>query len=449
MIRMRGNILFLMPFVLLAFTQCGFTVGPRTRGAVDSSDGVVPVDASTPTEAQTSTTTSPHEAPSPVVGQPPPPPPVFPPPPPPVFPPPPPPPPAPIAISAGYYHTCGILQGAAQCWGQGASYQLGNGSSADSNVPVQVSGLTSNVSFIAAGLAHSCAVVGGAAKCWGWNYWGQLGNNTTTSASTPVQVSGLTSGVTAIATGFYHTCAVVNGAAKCWGDNSGRLGNSSANNSSTPVQVTGLTSGVTAITIGQNHSCALVNGGVKCWGDNREGQLGNDSTASTLAPVQVTGLTSNVRAIATGSNGFHNCALVSGGVKCWGWNYGGQLGNNSTNLSLVPVPVQNLPGPVTAISAGYVSSCAVVNGQAWCWGKNVFDVRFGGGALGNGGTQDALIPTTPVKNLSGVTAITGGYFSFTCAVANTHGYCWGNNTLGALGSGNNQSTNEPVPVTNF
>jgi alpha-tubulin suppressor-like RCC1 family protein len=78
--------------------------------------------------------------------------------------------------------------------------------------------------------------------------------------------------------------------------------------------VTGLATGVEAIAAGADHTCAVVNGGVQCWGDNSWGQLGNDSTAGSAVPVPVTGLGSGVQAIAAG--GWHTCALANGGVSC-------------------------------------------------------------------------------------------------------------------------------------
>ena len=127
--------------------------------------------------------------------------------------------------------------GRVKCWG----VQPGSTSETTySTIPVDVSGLSSGVTAITAGWFYSCAVSsGGAAKCWGINIFGELGNGTTGNSLVPVDVSGLSSGVTAITARFGHTCALMStGGAKCWGLNdSGQLGNGTTTNSSTPVDV--------------------------------------------------------------------------------------------------------------------------------------------------------------------------------------------------------------------
>jgi alpha-tubulin suppressor-like RCC1 family protein len=161
--------------------------------------------------------------------------------------------------------------------------------------------------------------------------------------------------VQAIAQGGGHGCAITRaGGVRCWGWNAGgQLGNGSqAYQSDVPVGVKGLTSGVRAIATGGSHTCAVTSaGGVKCWGNNANGQLGIGSGRPSRTPLDVPSLASGVRAIAAGglgaTNGGHTYALMkTGGVKCWGSNGVGQLGNGSRiHDSSRPVDVRLPPKP--------------------------------------------------------------------------------------------------------
>ncbi len=290
-------------------------------------------------------------------------------------------------VDAGNSHACAVTttEGRVKCWGYNSQGQLGDDTLENRSMPVNVVGLASGVSAVSAGGSHSCALttVGGV-KCWGNNSAGQLGDGTTTDRTTPVQVGGLTSGVVAIAAGDNHTCALLTGGGvKCWGTNgSGQLGDGTKTNRSSPVDVLEL-SGVAAIVAGNLYTCALTTGGgAKCWGDNAYGKLGDDTTVDKTTPVDVMGLSSDVAAIALSTGGHHTCAVTtSGGAKCWGLNNYGQLGDASTTEHHTPVDVAGLSRGVVAASAGAYHTCALtVGGGVKCWGRNQY------GQLGDGTT---------------------------------------------------------------
>jgi alpha-tubulin suppressor-like RCC1 family protein len=142
-------------------------------------------------------------------------------------------------ITAGANFSCAIVSGSIRCWGMNGSGQLGNGLNTSSTVQVQVTGITSGALAVDAGTFHACAVASGSAKCWGGNLnYGQLGNGTTTDSNVPVQVTGLTSNVSSISAGYTHSTCVQSGDGKAWGSNSGgALGNGNNTGSFTAVNV--------------------------------------------------------------------------------------------------------------------------------------------------------------------------------------------------------------------
>jgi alpha-tubulin suppressor-like RCC1 family protein len=245
-------------------------------------------------------------------------------------------------IAAGAYHSLAVCSdNTARTWGYNNRGELGNGTNANSNVPVQVSGLTGIIAIAGGGSqytnnGYSLALKNdGTVRAWGWNTLGQLGNGTNTDSNIPVTVSSLT-GVSAIAAGNVTSLALKNdGTVRAWGYNGqGQLGNGNNTDSNVPISVSSLT-GITAISAGSSHSLALKNDGtVRAWGQNLYGQLGNGSNTDSNVPVQVTGLAGIIR-IAEGEQ--HSLALKNDGtVWTWGWNTFGQLGNGSTTDSNVP-----------------------------------------------------------------------------------------------------------------
>lgn len=261
------------------------------------------------------------------------------------------------AVVAGVGFACALLAThSIDCWGFGLDGELGNGHSEGSLTPVTVSGIT-NATAIAAGEAEACALLSNqTVKCWGSNQGGALGDGKTQeeqkSSDVPVEVSGITSAV-AVTAGDTDGCAALeNGEVRCWGWNlSGDLGDGKTQaeqeSSDVPVKVSGITT-ATTLTAAWRHVCAVLKSGkVECWGDDEFGDLGNGrSFEPSPTPVAVSGI-STATQIAAGY--FHTCVVLSsGGVDCWGENSFGQLGDGKTEAeqeeSSTPVAVKGLSG---------------------------------------------------------------------------------------------------------
>ena len=96
-----------------------------------------------------------------------------------------------IVVSYGNAYAL-LTDGSVSAWGAGYGGALGNGTTVDSTVPVSINGLTGVKDLsIYFGIASYALLADGTVRAWGQNYSGQLGDGTTTDRSVPVQVVGI------------------------------------------------------------------------------------------------------------------------------------------------------------------------------------------------------------------------------------------------------------------
>ncbi|MEZ5140682.1 MAG: hypothetical protein R2711_18480 [Acidimicrobiales bacterium] len=206
-----------------------------------------------------------------------------------------------------------------------------------------------------------------------------------------------------------------------------------------PVEAAASTGGL--LDAGGTSTCAVTAaGGVRCWGANGAGQLGNGTSTDASTPVDVSGIATGATNVSAG--GLHTCAVVAGGARCWGHNGSGQLGNGTNTSSSTPVGVSGLSSGVAVVAVGDSHTCAVTTGGAVkCWGLG------SSGQLGNGSTTNSPTPVAVTGLSTGVVDVA---VSSDASCALTSGgavRCWGRNDSGQLGNGTTTRSSTPVDVT--
>jgi alpha-tubulin suppressor-like RCC1 family protein len=300
--------------------------------------------------------------------------------------------------------------GTVAAWGANTYGQLGNGTTAQSKVPVAVArngalaGKT--VVTLAAASRHVLALCAdGTLVAWGYNSHGQLGNGSTTDSPVPVAVdrTGVLAGrrVIAVAAGFNHSLALcADGTIAAWGSNLyGQLGNATVAASTVPVAVDRVGALATAVPVGlaAGHTSSFArcaDGTVAAWGANQSGNLGVATPASqSVTPVAVThtGVLAGKQVAALAASQHCLALCTDGTAVAWGYNNKGQLGNNSTSNGQVPVLIAKtgaLAGKtIAALAAADSYSLALcTDGTIATWGGNL------NGELGDNTGTDRMVP---------------------------------------------------------
>jgi alpha-tubulin suppressor-like RCC1 family protein len=208
--------------------------------------------------------------------------------------------------SGGRVYACGSGQGGA----------LGNGSAASSSTPVPVTGLPPavHVTALTSSWEGSGALLAnGAYYDWGYNAAGQLGDGRTANSDVPVRVP-LPAAVRQVSQGGSgagngQTVAILaNGSVWAWGDGTkGQLGDGQTAASDVPVRVR-TPAGVTFTMVNSGgYSCYAIDGSGRlwAWGGNQNGQLGTGGRARLeTTPVNVGIRLTQVSSTASNVAGF-------------------------------------------------------------------------------------------------------------------------------------------------
>lgn len=180
------------------------------------------------------------------------------------------------------------------------------------------------------------------------------------------------------------------------------------------------------VSLGNSHLCVLRANGLACAGANDHGQLGlaDPSDHPRLTPVVLP------REGASVSAGYISTAVLdpSGIVWTFGDNGRGQLGRTS----IAAIGSVTLPEPTVQLVQRFEHGCALSgSGALHCWGSNT-EGELGQGDPFTSGDHSAPLAVAPSLAFIDVSPGQG----HTCAVTDAGVLlCWGRNTEGELGLG--------------
>lgn len=290
----------------------------------------------------------------------------------------------------------------------------------------------------------------GTLNSFGFNNKSQLGDGTTTNRSIPTPITDPNIKYKYIAAGYDFGLGIAeDNSLYGWGNNNYVFGNNTNSNSSIPLKNNFSNTNIfKTISAAIFHVLALDNNGkLYSWGDNTSsgGAIGNGSATGSVSTPYLIVTTQNLtfKSIAAGPN-FSLAVSTTNQLYAWGQNNQGQLGvAQSTTQYLVPTLISS-PINFDQVSASkyplYFSLALSTSGTLYGWGQNNL------GQLGLGNNNTPIIGPTNTSNLifKSIDAGTGHSLGLT-----TEGilYSWGFGSQGALGNGSTAIKNTPSLTT--
>lgn len=336
-----------------------------------------------------------------------------------------------------------FTEGGLWLWGSNGFGSSGTNSTVNQSSPAQTVSGGTNWRQTSGGTFHIAGIkTDGTLWLWGRALEGGLGNNSTINRSSPVQTISAGTNWKQIELASDGTTGAIktDGTLWMWGFNdSGQLGNNSYLSRSSPIQTVSATTNWKQISLNDQLSTAVkTDGTLWTWGFNYAGQLGNNSTIDRSSPVQTVSATTDWKTVSAGKS--HVAAIKTNGTLwLWGQNFGGKIGNNSTIDQ--SSPVQTVSGGTNwkQISLLSQSSTAIkTDGTLWTWG-------YGSqGSLGNNSTVDVSSPVQTVAGGTSWKCSTSGVVSTAATKNDGTLWLWGSNDSGQLG--NNSTINQSSPI---
>jgi alpha-tubulin suppressor-like RCC1 family protein len=174
------------------------------------------------------------------------------------------------------------------------------------------------------------------------------------------------------------------------------------------------------------------------WGYNYYGQLGDNTTSTRSSPVTTVAGGTNWRQVAGG--GIHTAAIKTDGTLwTWGYNGYGQLGNNTTSTRSSPVTTVAGGTNWRQVACGYSHTAAIkTDGTLWTCGYN------GYGQLGNNTNTNRSSPVTTAGGGTNWRQVAAGYFHTAAIKTDGTLWTWGLNGHGQLGDNTTSTRLSPV-----